>query len=122
MFTGGGVGEVVAVGATVTVAVGVELAVAVVVAVEVAVAVGVGEGVGVAVAATVAVGVGEGVGVGAMVVSINKTQSFSPVLLFGGGLNMRVPVLGSPVPISMYAALVGSNQRACARSLIARIS
>jgi hypothetical protein len=89
--------------------------------VDVAVGVVVGEGVGVDVA--VAVEVGEGVGVGGVVpVSIIRTQSFSPTLLFPDGLNTRVPVLGSAVPISMYAALVGSNQRACDEPPIAPIS
>ena len=89
--------------------------------VDVAVAAGVSEGVGVVVG--VAVEVGEGVGVGGVVpVSIIRTQSPSPTLLFPDGLNVRVPVLGSPVPISMYAALVGSNQRACEGPLIAAMS
>ena len=69
--------------------------------VEVAVGVDDDAGVGLAVAVAVAVDVGEGEGVGAiMVVSSNKTQSLSPVLLFPGGVKTCVPVLGSPVSIS----------------------
>ena len=68
--------------------------------VDVAVGVVVGEGIGVVVA--VAVEVGEGVGVGGIVpASIIRTQSFSPALLFPDGLNIRVPVLGSPVPMTV---------------------
>ena len=117
-------GKGVEVGAGVAVGVEVGVAVADGPGVEVGVEVGAGVGIGVGVGATVAVGIGEAVGggTGEVVDWMIRTQSSSFALLLPGGEKTRVPLLEKPPPIVIYAALVGSNQRACERPLIAAIS
>jgi hypothetical protein len=77
--------------------------------------------VGAIVAVAVAVGVGEGVAEAAGM-SIIKVQSASPTLLFPAGAKTRVPTFDNPVPIVVYVALVGSNQRARDEPLMAAMS
>ena len=51
-----------------------------------------------------------------------RTQSFAPAPFFPGGVKDREPLLASPVPASVYVALVGSNQRPRDVPLITLIS
>ena len=54
--------------------------------------------------------------------SSTSTQSACPTLLLPVGVKKRVPLLAYPEPMSVYAALVGSNHRARTGPLIAPMS